>query len=439
MKLKLILSLATLIFLLSNCRKNDTPGPDKRYPADIANAWMQLHIKLTRTTAGYNSVVSDRSFGYAGITLYESLAPGVHGSMSLLAQIGGSPVAINKATNEYYWPASANAAMASLTRLFFQTTSAANMATIDSLEAAYKAKFQNEASADQINNAEAYGMQVAGSIFEWSKTDGGDQAYAHIVDPGYIPPGDGTGHDGKWIPTPPAFGPAVHPHWGDNRYFIANSAQLTQPGPPIEYSEVIKSPFYQMVNELYTVSLSLSHEDSTVAKIWGDQPGNLNVPAHATNILTQLINLNKLDLYEAAAAYALHGIAMNDASISVFKAKYHYNLVRPISYIRNVMQLSNWNSVLPTPPHPEYPAAHAVVSGASARVMERIFGKNYKFTDHTYDDSYGSRSFNSIEDYAKEACHSRLLAGIHYSPSIATGLAMGYKIGDMVNRLKVKN
>ena len=194
-----------------------------------------------------------------------------------------------------------------------------------------------------------------------------------------------------------------------------------------------------MVNELYTISLSLSHEDSTVAKIWGDQPGNLNVPAHATNILTQLINLNKLDLYEAAAAYALHGIAMNDASISVFKAKYHYNLLRPITYIRNVMQVSTWNSVLPTPPHPEYPAAHAEISAASAKVLERIFGKNYKFTDHTYDDSYGSRSFNSFEEYAKEAGHSRLLAGIHYSPSIATGLAMGYKVGDMVNRLKVKN
>ena len=118
---------------------------DKKYPADVANAWMQLQIKLTRTTAGYNSVVSDRSFGYAGITLYESLVPGVPGGMSLLAQIGGSPVAINKASRDYYWPASANAAMAFLTRQFFETTSAANMTTIDSLEAAYKAKFQNEA------------------------------------------------------------------------------------------------------------------------------------------------------------------------------------------------------------------------------------------------------------------------------------------------------
>nr|MDQ6890352.1 hypothetical protein [Bacteroidota bacterium] len=92
MKLKLIVSFAVLTFLFSNCRKNDVPGLDKKYPADVANAWMQLHIKLTRTTMGYNSVVSDRSFGYAGITLYESLVPGIPGGTSLLAQIGGNPV-----------------------------------------------------------------------------------------------------------------------------------------------------------------------------------------------------------------------------------------------------------------------------------------------------------------------------------------------------------
>ncbi len=72
MKLKLILSVAIAI-LFSNCNKHDHIPVDKRYPADVANAWMQLQIKLTRSTAGYNSVVSNRSFGYAGITLYESI------------------------------------------------------------------------------------------------------------------------------------------------------------------------------------------------------------------------------------------------------------------------------------------------------------------------------------------------------------------------------
>ncbi|MEP6677457.1 MAG: vanadium-dependent haloperoxidase, partial [Ferruginibacter sp.] len=406
-----------------------------KYPADLANAWMQMQIRLTRSTAGYNSVVSDRSFAYAGITMYEALVPGIPGYRSLLPQIGASAVATDKSHDQYYWPASVNAAMAMLTKSFFETTSPANMASIDSLEAAYSAKFQTEADAVKIQNATDYGHKVATAIFAWSATDGAHPAYSHIVDPTYTPP---VG-DGLWVPTFPAFGPPVHPHWGENRSFIANIAASTQPGAPIPYDSIVKSPFYQMVNELYTISLSLSHEDSVIAKFWGDQPGNLNVPAHATNILTQLIVKNNLDLGAAAAAYALHGIAMNDASISVFKTKYYYNLLRPITYIREIMRHATWNSVLPTPPHPEYSAAHAVISAASAVVLEKIFGTHYAFTDHSYDATYGARTFNSFDDYAKEAGRSRLLAGIHYSPSIAIGLTQGRQVGNKVAQLHINN
>lgn len=435
MKLKIIFPIVVFISFFSGCKKHDTPGPVGRYSADVANAWMQMQIRLTKSTAGYNSVVSDRSFGYAGIAMYEALAPGIPGYRSLLPQIGGASVATNKTRDQYYWPASVNAAMAMLTRNFFETTSPANMVSIDSLEAAYATKFQGEAEAIKIQNAVDYGHQVATTIFSWSTTDGGHQAYKHIVDSTYpVPVGDGL-----WVPTFPAFGLPVHPHWGNNRSFIANIAASTQPGPPIPYSTSDHSAFFTMVNEVYTISLSLTHEDSTIAKFWGDLPGNLNVPAHATNILTQLIVKNNLDLGAAAAAYALHGIALNDASISVFKTKYHYNLLRPITYIRTTMGHPTWNSVIPTPPHPEYTAAHAVISAASAVVLEKTFGTHYSFTDHSYDATYGARTYNTFDDYAKEAGRSRLLAGIHYSPSIATGLIQGKQVGNRVVQLHINN
>ncbi|MEP6713467.1 MAG: vanadium-dependent haloperoxidase [Ferruginibacter sp.] len=433
--MKNIFLLPVLIFMLAvaSCKKHDTTGPAGKYPADVANAWMQMQIRLTRSTAGYNSVVSDRSFAYAGITLYESLVPGISGSRSLLPQIGGSALAINKSSDQYYWPASVNAAMAMLTKSFFETTSPANKASIDSLEAAYATKFKSEADATKIQNAVDYGHLVATAIFSWSATDGAHQAYNHIVDTTYTAP---TG-EGLWVPTFPAFGRPVHPHWGNNRSFIADIAANTQPAAPLPYSTEPKSAFYAMVNELYTISLSLTHEDSITAKFWGDQPGNLNVPAHATNILTQLIVKNKLDLGAAAAAYALHGIAMNDASISTWKTKYTYNLLRPITYIRTTMGHSTWNSVITTPPHPEYIAAHAVISTASAVVFEKIFGKQYSFTDHSYDATYGARTYSSFDDYAKEAGRSRLLAGIHYSPSIAAGLVQGRQVGNKVVQLNL--
>ena len=128
-------------------------------------------------------------------------------------------------------------------------------------------------------------------------------------------------------------------------------------------------------------------------------------------------------------------MAVSDAVISCFKTKYHFNQIRPVSYIRGEMGHPDWNSVITTPSFPEYTAAHAVVSAASATIMESIFGKNYGFTDHSYDALYGARSFASFDDYAKEAGHSRVLGGIHYAPSVKAGLIQGRKVGDKINQL----
>src|SRR4051812_27620005 len=167
MRAKLYLAAVMLLAFSSSCKKNNDDNTAKKYPADLANAWMQMQIKLTKSTTGYNSLVSNRSFGYAGITMYESVLPVIPGSTSLLLQIGGSAIVPDKKTDQYYWPASLNAAMAAVTRQFFESTSAANLSAIDSLEAVYKTRFSNEAGGgpDKITNAENYGRQVATAIF----------------------------------------------------------------------------------------------------------------------------------------------------------------------------------------------------------------------------------------------------------------------------------
>jgi len=308
-------TLVVIIFIITGCKKNDFPGEAaKKYPADVAVEWMKLHMKLSKTTPGFNSVVTNRSFAYAGLVLYEAIVPGIN-CKSLLPQLSTANLTPSKDKKLYYWPASANAAMAMITKSLFANTSVANMASIDSLENVFSTQFQTKATPDKLQNSVDFGRLVASAIFEWSKTDGGHEAYLHITDPSYVPPSG----PGLWIPTPPLFGAPVHPHWGSNRSFIPNIADATQPGPPLDYSEDAKSPFYKMVNELYTASLSLTHEDSTIAKFWADIPGNFNVPSHATNILTQLIVSNNFDLEDAVIAYAKHGIALNEATISVIK------------------------------------------------------------------------------------------------------------------------
>ncbi|MHA4846264.1 vanadium-dependent haloperoxidase [Flavitalea antarctica] len=427
-----------LVFL--SCKKNDPfPRPVQEHKSDVAIEWMKLQMRLTMSTPGFNSVVSGRSFAYAGLTLYESLIPGIPDATSLSSQLNGG-IALKALLpqanrHSFYPPASVNSAMATITRSLFANTSPANVNTIDSLEAVYKARFRAGAGNKSIEESELFGKKLAAAIFDWSKTDGGHEAYLHVTSPSYIPP---TG-PGMWIPTPPALSAPIHPGWGSNRAFTPGVPGLAVAPAPMQYSEHPDSEYYKQALALYNLSLGLSREDTIITRFWGDLPVNYNVPAHATGILNQLIVLKKFNLNEAGLAYVKHGFALNDALVTVLKAKYTYNTMRPISYIRTVLNHPQWNSVIGTPAHPEYPAAHALVSAASARVMENLFGKNLRFTDHTYDHMYGSRTFNSFEEYSKEAGYSRVLAGIHYPSSVNAGQGLGKKVGDAVISLNFNN
>ncbi len=421
-----------LEFFKRGPKNNDT----KKYPADVAREWLTLHVvKLTRTTPGYNSLVSNRSFAYTGLALYESVVPGMNGYHSLSSQLTEMPdmPGVDK-KKDYHWPASANAALASISRSLFPHTTAANHTTIDSLEMAYNERYQQEVDIETFNRSVAFGKQVAAAIFDWSKTDGGHEAYLRNTDDSYIPP---TGK-GLWVSTPPAFAKPLQPHWGNNRPFIEGIVAMTQPAAPMAYSEVAASPFYAAAEELYSISQGLTDEQTTIAKYWNDSPVTFNVPGHATHILTQILSMRKVHLAGAALAYAQHGIALNDASISCFKAKYRYHLIRPVSYIPMVMNQTNWSPLVNTPPHPEYPSAHATLSGASAEVMRSLFGDKYTFTDNSYKSVFGARTYKSFAAYAQEASISRIYGGIHYRFSCDIGLDQGKKVGQAVTQLNFK-
>ncbi len=132
-------------------------------------------------------------------------------------------------------------------------------------------------------------------------------------------------------------------------------------------------------------------------------------------------------------------MVVNEAGISSVKTKFHYNLVRPITCIRNSLGHSEWEPVVPTPPFPEYKSAHAVISMASAAVLENEFGKNFSFADYSFDDTYGPRHFVSFEAYANQAALSRLQAGMHYHFAMDEGLKQGIEVAARVNQLKFKN
>ncbi|MEJ7675212.1 MAG: hypothetical protein WKF59_21530 [Chitinophagaceae bacterium] len=160
----------------------------------------------------------------------------------------------------------------------------------------------------------------------------------------------------------PVFAPGVVPNWGVNRPIIPDVASMSLPPAPTAYSEDPSSAFYKMADSVYQLSTQLTADDKLLVKTWFDIPENYSGQTHLTKVLTQLIKEENFDLEKTAAAFAQHGIAVSDAAIPCFKAKYAFKLVRPITYIRNVLGHPTWNTVLPTPPHPEYTAAHAAIS-----------------------------------------------------------------------------
>jgi hypothetical protein len=53
------------------------------YTAEVPLRWFELALELVRRTAGFSPPVASRALGYAGVTLYEALAPGMPGCRSL--------------------------------------------------------------------------------------------------------------------------------------------------------------------------------------------------------------------------------------------------------------------------------------------------------------------------------------------------------------------
>ena len=418
----LILSLFALV-VLASCNK---PGEYKNnhhassHSTDVLDKWMTLQLRLMRNATGVANHAFSRHFAYSGIAAFEALKPGLHGHDKWSDKWNGlEGLPVPGKSKDYYYPANVNAALAAINRAFFPNAGLADKAAIDSLELALNSAFATTQPQSLLQPSSNFGKAVAAAVFNWSETDG----YKNASNAYTVPVGAGL-----WKPTPPAFTAPATPYWGNNRPIITGSTSNTQPAPTLAYSTANSSSFYAMVKTVYDASQNLTDDQKAMAIFWRDIPG-VSSPGHWLSILKQVLAQQPTSLDRGAVAYALMGTAINDALISCFKAKYLHNLVRPVTYIREVMGYTNWNSFIGTPAHPEYVSAHSALSAAAADVLERLFDDNGVFTDHTYDYmNLPARTYPTFSAIAVEAGQSRLYVGIHYQQSIDAGLLQGRKV-----------
>jgi hypothetical protein len=409
------------------------------YSGEVASAWFDLQMHLVKETPGFSPTVASRAFGYAGVTLYESIVPGMSGYRTLAGQLNAlGELPAPSADVDYHWEIVANSALATITRHLFAHASDENKARIAALEQEFAERLEGETDPDVFARSVTQGRVVADAIFIWSLSDGGYNGDLTSFDQDYVPPSGA----GLWLPTPRTDAdpqPALQPYWGNNRPFILSSGDECAPLAPPEYSEEPASAFYTEALEVYETSQNLTPEQIEIANYWADNPGQTATPpGHSISITSQILRGQQASLALAAESYARVGIALADSFIACWHVKYQYNLLRPITYIQSAIN-PDWTPLITTPPFPEYPSGHSVQSAATAEVLTDLFGENFAFVDQTYElRGFTSRRFASFSGFSEEAAISRLYGGIHYRSAIEQGLEQGRCIGRRVSSLEFR-
>jgi PAP2 superfamily len=312
--------------------------------------------------------------------------------------------------------AAATAAHAALTVLY-----PAQQATLD---ASYASSLAGVPDGPAKDGGIAAGLEAAVGMLSLRSSD-------HSGDVVSYTPGSGPG---AWIPTPPAFLPALDPGWGHVTPYLIRSGSQFRPGPP----PALTSPAYTRdFNEIKSVgsaaSTTRTPEQTTTARFW-----SLTGTQEWNQLVQQLAIAEQLRADRTAWAFAVLNMAGSDAFVACWHAKYDYNQWRPVTGIRAADTDGNpgttadptWTPLLPTPPFPDYIAGHTTFAGAAEVVLTAIFGPEPGILTLTSAAVPGVvRSYASFRQIAAEVVNARVWAGIHWRTSATVGRHVGEEVG----------
>jgi hypothetical protein len=424
-----------LIVLLTNmvysCHKRDDPFiHPKDEDANVVYAWYKFIAQIQRPANPQPVVIQNiRNYGFIGVGLYEAVRNGNHGASSLSSRLYQMPSMPQADPGQrYLWGESANAYLASMFKLILAGLTDANKASIDSMELVNHNRFKLSTSNSVLTRSQAFGRAIASAIYNWSTTDNFNLSSVGYIPPPVIP--------SSWVPTPPAFA-TVGPFLKDSRPLLESSLTAIAPQIPVPFSEDKSSQFYKAAKEVYEIGKNLTDARKATANWWADAGGagfGIPAPYHALSIITWVQEDRKAKLWQAAEVYAKTGIAMKDGGIITFRSKYHYNLIRPLTYIQRNID-ATWQPYLVNPPYPDYTSGLVGFYGPFIQVLKRAYG-DIDVTDNAYDwRGLPARHYTSLSNLLDEASVSRVYAGIHYrftqDMSIKVGKVLGDEIADI--------
>ena len=279
----------------------------------------------------------------------------------------------------------------------------------------------------------SWGEAVADRILAWRAADNSDAI---------LSPPDGSG-PGWWVPTPPAFAPYLLPHWGEVMPFVIPSSAHFRPlGPPALGSARYVEEYNEMKALGAAVGSTRTPDQDQIALFWADGAGTETPPGHWNSIARGVAAARGNTLADNARLFALLNVAMADAAIAAWDAKYTFHSWRPVTAIRHADLDGNpatladpaWSSFIATPPFPDYVSGHSTFSGAASAVLAAFYGSDdISFITSSDFLPAVTRSFTSFLAAAQEAAASRLYGGIHCRSANEDGLAMGVAIGELTS------
>jgi PAP2 superfamily len=422
--------ITTLVVTLFSCNQK------KENTTTIDNTNLQ-HICVKQLTDVivhdiYAPPVASRIYAYSNLAFYEAIRFTDNSASSITAQLKGFDKIVTPNKNKQY-----NFYVAAI-KSFFKTSTALVFSkdSMKQAELQILKPYKNSLSDEIYENSITLGDTIAAVILKRTTTDNYKQTRG-------MPKYSVFKEEGKWEQTPPDYADAAEPHWDKIKPMLLDSAaQFTLPSPP-KYSIEKNSTYYKELMELYNTSKTLTPLQDTIARYWDDNPfvtqheGHLmyankkTTPGgHWQGITSILCKQQKQNTVTTARTYALISCAILDAFIACWHEKYVTRMVRPITVIQNNID-ADWNSLLQTPPFPEYTSGHSTISAAAATILTKILGDNISFQDTTEKEYLGlERSFTSIMQAAEEVSISRLYGGIHYRSALENGFKQGEKIGN---------
>jgi len=245
-----------------------------------------------------------------------------------------------------------------------------------------------------------------------------------------------------WIPTPPAFAPALLPNWPKvTPWTMTSGSQFRQEAPPSPTSGDYTRAFREVKHLGRVDSTERTADQTQIALFWADGAGTETPPGHWLTIAEDISQQEQLSLAQNARLFALLGLAVADAAIVSWDNKYYYNNWRPVTGIQQADTDGNpsttadprWQALIATPPFPSYTSGHSTFSGSSSRILDLFFGTDKISFSTTSDALPGvQRSFTSFSQAAEEAGQSRIYGGIHWQYDNEFGLSSGRSLAEQV-------